>query len=123
MSTIKKNFIKLLREYNLTDAIVYPTAGGEVCLNLEGTLAIVWTDGRYPEIKDGYSVNKICTETITVLHGYVVVDIRDELMVLEKGDRLAITPETLYSLSGKAVCLVEISPKWDSEQNSFTQNS
>jgi hypothetical protein len=123
MTTIKKNFNKFLKEYNLGEADIYPTAGGEVSLNSVGTLAVVWTDGRYPEIKDGYSINAVCTETITVLYGYVIVDIRDEFVVLEKGDRLAITPETPYSMCGKSVCLVEISPKWDSDQNSFTLNN
>ena len=122
MTIIKKAFAKFLQEYNLSNEKVYPNAGGEVVLNGAGTVAVVWTDGRYPEISDGYSINQICTETITVLFGYVIVEIRDELIVLELGDKLAITPHTPYSISGKAVCLVDISPKWNSEQNSFTNS-
>ena len=119
MNTIQSQFREILKQYNKDDFTIYPTGGGEVALYTSGKVAIVWTDGRYPEIGKGYSINQICIESITVLHGAVVLEVEGEIIALQKGDKIDVLPLQKYSISGKSVCRVDISPEWDSSQNSF----
>jgi hypothetical protein len=120
MNQFKTYFQQELQKQNSELFVVYPTAGGEVALAKDGLTAFVWTDGRYPEAKNGFSINQICTETITVLFGGIVLEIDEKVFVLNAGDQFSIKPNQKYSIAGKAVCKVDISPKWDSSQNSFT---
>ena len=119
MSLIIQKFESFLQEFDLSKTQVYKTGGGQIALNETGDLAIVWTDGRYPEIEKGYSLNSVCEEKITVLFGTIILEIEDKFLVLKSKDSYEVKPGNKYSIAGKAVCKVEISPKWDSLQNSF----
>lgn len=120
MNQFKTYFQEELKKGNSELFDIYPTAGGEVALAKDGLTALVWTDGRYPESKNGFSINQFCTESITVLFGAVVLEIDEKIFILKVGDQFSIEPKQKYSIAGKAVCRVDISPKWDSSQNSFT---
>ncbi|MBP7057456.1 hypothetical protein KBB08_03115 [Candidatus Gracilibacteria bacterium] len=118
--TIQATFESELHHHNLTIAQRYPVSGGgEVALSADKTIALVWTDGRYPALEKGYSLNQVCTESITVLFGAVIAEVNGAIQVAHQGESIRITPGQAYSMSGKAVCKVVISPPWDSAQNSF----
>lgn len=118
---MEKVFQKFLQQYNLNNLPIYEIAGGKCALATDGTLALVITDGRYPAQTDGYSINSVCTEEIQVLHGGIILEIDQNLHILKTGDNYAVTPHHKYSIAGKAICLIKISPPWDKNQNSFVQ--
>ncbi len=118
--TIQTTFEEELDHYNLATEERYPVSGGgEVALSADKTIALVWTDGRYPALEKGYSFNLVCSETITVLFGAVIAEVNGTIQVVHQGETIKITPGQAYSMSGKAVCKVAIFPAWDSNQNSF----
>lgn len=121
---IQQKFSQFCQEYDLAHAPIYPVnGGGEVVLNEAKTLALVWSDGRYPALEKGSSFNTLCTEKITVLWGGIVIQVGDLLVSLTEGESIVIKPKTAYSLVGKAVCRVDIDPPWASSQNSFVAES
>ncbi|MBP6084944.1 hypothetical protein KA517_01770 [Candidatus Gracilibacteria bacterium] len=118
--TIQTTFEEALNHFDLATAQRYPVSGGgEVALSTDKTIALVWTDGRYPALEKGYSLNQVCTESITVLFGAIIAEVNGAIQVVHQGETIRITPGQTYSMSGKAVCKVAISPAWDSTQNSF----
>ncbi len=79
------------------------------------SFAVVELDGRYPEA--GYSINDICTETLYIIEGHLVLQANGDEYILEPGDLFMILPQTKYCLAGKGKAGVVISPSWDSNQN------
>ncbi len=118
---MEKKFQQFLQKYNLHNLPIYDIAGGKCALASDGTLALVVTDGRYPDKADGYSINSLCTEEIHVLAGGIVLEESGQLLVLKTGDIQAVKPHHKYSIAGKAICLIKIDPPWDKNQNSFVQ--
>jgi hypothetical protein len=116
---MEQNFQKFIQEYNLTGLPIYDIASGKCVLSNDGKIALVLVDGRYPKKEEGYSINKICTEEINVLHGGIILE-NPDLHILKEGDKIAILPNKKYSISGKAICLIKNDPPWDKTQNSFT---
>ncbi len=120
MLDLEKKFQKYLKKLNLKQYPIYPISGGGlVCLNTEGTLALVLAKNRYPEDQNLYSYNLECTETITVLEGGVKIWLENTQKALILGQSLVIKPLQKYAINGEAICQVDISPKWDFKQNSF----
>jgi len=81
----------------------------------EQTVALVETDGVYPE--KGFAVNDVCTETIVMLEGEFCIEYNGEEYILRPGDVLMILPKHPYRISGKGKVCVCITPGWDSAQN------
>lgn len=120
-TNLKIKFLKELEKYEIDNYSVYDTAGGEVALFKSLDFAIVYTDGRYPKEVDQFSYNQYCTEIVTVLYGFAIIEYKDDLVCLKAGESLKIEPLNKYSIAGKALCTVDISPKWDKKQNSYIQ--
>ena len=93
-----------------TEGVLYPTHP-----NGEQTIAMVETNGTYPE--SGFAVNDICTETIVMIEGEFVVDYNGRSYMLVPGDVLMILPKKRYKISGNGRACVCITPGWDSVQN------
>lgn len=119
MTLVDNAFERIVSELWLWWKDVYEIAWWKVLLNDEWDLAIVLNDWRYPSLQDGYSINTICTEKITVEFGHCIIELEDKLVLLNKWESYAVTPWNKYSISWKSVCRVDISPKRDSSQNSF----
>ncbi len=81
----------------------------------EQTIAVVKTDGVYPE--KGYAVNDLCTETIYIIKGELLITVDDKEETVREGELLMILPGQKYCIRGKAEALDVITPAWDSEQN------
>lgn len=81
------------------------------------SIAVVEQDGRYPE--KGFSINSKCTETIFVLKGKFKVTYGDKKFILKSEDVFYIEPGYKYSISGKGVNLVAVTPAWDKSQNTI----
>jgi hypothetical protein len=99
----------------------FEVPGGKVAVHPDATLAIVYTDGRYPASSEGYHLNERITETEEVLWGAAVVEWLQppELRVMRAGDVLAFAPGRPYSVSGKCVSLIRMDPPWDASQKRF----
>ncbi len=119
MNLFETQWNHFLQQYQATGWPVYEVAGGKCALSPDKTQAIVWCDGRYPKQEDGYSINEFCTETTKTLWGACVLEIDDKLIVLPEGKSYAIMPHKKYSITGKCISHVTITPPWDSSQNSF----
>lgn len=80
------------------------------------TIAVVETNGRYPE--EGHSLNDVCTETIYLLDGFLEVEINGTLHRLENvGDVVVISPGNTYAIRGNGKAIDFITPGWDKSQN------
>lgn len=95
-----------------TTGVIYPDHPTK-----EMTIAVVETDGVYPE--QGYSLNQRCTETLYMLSGEFTLTANDAVYVLKEGDVFMVLPQTRYALKGKGKAMVVITPAWDKSQNSI----
>ena len=101
----------------------FDVPGGKVVVSPDATLAIVYTDGRYPARDEGFHLNERITETEEVLWGAAVVEYLhpQALQVMQVGDVVRLLPGRPYSVSGKCVSLIHMDPPWDARQKSFVQ--
>lgn len=101
----------------------FDVPGGKVAVSPDATLAIVYTDGRYPTQSEGYHLNEHVTETEEVLWGAAVVELLgpQELRVMQAGEVIALAPGRPYSVSGKCVSLIRMDPPWEPSQKRFVQ--
>ena len=93
-----------------TTGFIYPDHPKGQC-----TVARIKMSGEYPII--GYSVNKICTETLIVMRGTFKVRVDNNVYKIKPGDMLVILPKTKYRIEGKGEALDIITPRWDKKQN------
>lgn len=119
MNILKNKFKEIIDENWFSKFISNHLPGWKCVLNDTKDVAIILNDWRYPFYTDWYSINSICTESITVLYWYCVLEIDDEIKLLQVGDRYEILPWNKYSICWKSICRVDISPAWDSSQNNF----
>jgi hypothetical protein len=101
----------------------YSLPGGKVAVSPCSQQAIVFTDGRYPTLADGFHLNDHIAETEEVLWGGAVVEFTDppELIVIRAGDTIRFPPGRPYSVSGKCVSRVCMDKPWDTTQKRFVQ--
>ena len=93
-----------------TSGGLYPPGPGDAF-----SIAVVTMDGVYPE--KGWSINDICTETMYVQEGQLVVDIEDQTFTIKPGDVLSVEPGNKYRCPGAATTIDVITPAWDKQQN------
>ena len=94
-----------------TKGFIYPSSPKG-----DQTIALIEANGVYPE--KGYSINDYCTETIILISGCLEIAVNENKFVLKnQGDILRILPNSKYSVKGKGMAIVSISPNWDSKQN------
>lgn len=116
---IETQFAAAQQEYGVAQNEWYVTSRWEVVMNDEQTLAIIKTDGRYPDPSLWFSVNTACTEEITILWWYSVLETPDGIVLLQKWDNYTVPLNTPYSMAGKVIARVTLTPAWDSAQNEF----
>lgn len=97
-----------------TTGLIYPDHPAK-----EMTIAVVETDGIYPE--KGRSVNERCTETIYMISGEFILTANGVPYTLHEGDVFMILPHTEYSIVGKGKAIDIITPAWDKKQNSIVE--
>ena len=88
--------------------------------NGEHTLALVETNGVYPE--RGWSMNDRCTETLFMLDGAFTLFVGSERILLKSNDAYIILPNNKYRIEGTGKALVVITPKWDKTQNHIIES-
>src|SRR6185436_516066 len=118
MTFIENIYQKFKETYNAGNWSEYEIAGGKVALSPSLTEAIVYTDGRYPTILEGYQVNDTITETEKTLWGIAVIELADpfEVVTVKEGDSYSFKPGRPYSISGKCVSYITMDKPWDSKQ-------
>jgi mannose-6-phosphate isomerase-like protein (cupin superfamily) len=118
-TTLRTLFQEFIAEKGYEEDSIRPIPGGEVVVNNDVTEAVVWIDGRFPTLEEGYQVNEYITETITVHHGSIIIHTDGEKFTLGEGETFAILPNTPYAITGQAVCVDNINPPWDSTQKKY----
>ena len=123
MNPIIEKYQEYKKQFHAETWNEYPLPGGMVCVNSEQTEALVYMDGRYPTIEDGYQVNDFITETEEVLWGAMIVEFLDpkELIIVNAGEKISCNPKRPISMSGKCVCRVTFDQVWDGKQKSYFQ--
>lgn len=111
---IKKNDATKFTIPGGTEGVIYPDHPTK-----EMTIAVVETDGTYPE--KGRSVNERCTETLYMISGEFTLTAQGIPYTLHEGDVFMILPHTEYAIVGKGKALVLITPAWDKTQNSIVE--
>lgn len=121
MTPLELAYANAKRWHGAQDWPEFDVPGGKVVVSPDSTLAIVYTDGRYPTQSEGYHLNERVTETEEVLWGAAVVELLEpqELQVMQAGDVVALAPGRPYSVSGKCVSLIRMDPPWDASQKRF----
>lgn len=99
-----------------TKGVLYPPG-----LDNAFSIAVVEMDGVYPE--HGWSINDICTETMYVQSGELMVEIEDNTFTLTPGDLLSVEPHKRYRVRGAATTIDVITPAWAKQQNHIVGDS
>ncbi len=107
---IKKNQRKSFHIPGGTEGKIYPSSP-----NGDQTIAVVETDGVYPE--KGWSLNDVSTETIFMQEGEFVIKTKEEEYALKEGDMFLVFPGTKYRIEGKGRAVVFITPSWEKNNN------
>jgi mannose-6-phosphate isomerase-like protein (cupin superfamily) len=93
-----------------TEGILFPPSPRK-----DQSIAIVDCKGTYPE--KGWSINSVCTETIYLLEGSLLIECDGERATLLPGDLFVISPGQKYRIIGEGKSVDFITPAWDKEQN------
>ena len=110
-----------MTKYSTQDAQAFEIPGGTKGFIFpshpkgEHTIAVISADGMYPE--KGYALNDVCTETVYVVEGQLVVTINSKEESVNSGELIMILPGQKYTIRGKAEAIDFITPSWDKNQN------
>ncbi|OGZ19052.1 MAG: hypothetical protein A2175_02505 [Candidatus Nealsonbacteria bacterium RBG_13_42_11] len=81
------------------------------------SIAHIKVNGRHPDKKNQYFIEKVCDVLIYIIKGSCKVTINDKVFELRPGDTITIGKNKKYSLEGKTEYLAATSPTYFSEQN------
>lgn len=118
---LQEDFEEILSQngYDIKNAVDIPS--GICVVNDSWTQAYVCMDGRYPKLEDGYSLNQVCIETITILKWIALLSIDWKTMYLHEWEFFAILPWMKYTITWMVIAKDDISPSRDSSQNSYVK--
>jgi hypothetical protein len=121
MNTIETVYEQTKRQFGAEHWPEFEIPGGKVALSPQSRHAVVFTDGRYPALADGFHLNALITESEQIVWGGAVVEFEQphELVVVKAGDVIGMPPGRPYSLSGKCVSFITMDRPWDSGQKRF----
>ena len=95
---MEEDFLKIVEKTFWKNYNIYNLDWWKCALNNDWNMAFAISNWRYPEDKELFSINKICTEKIIVLSWKWTLTLNDEIVVLKQWSEVDIEPWNKYSI-------------------------